>query len=342
MPDPGWSYRRAGVDIDKHREMHEIALRLAEGLARELGVEVKGLGGYASWIRLGNLDVALHVDGVGTKTLVLERLGKYEVIGWDCVAMNVNDLASAGFRPVALVDYIAMPRGDPGVFEGIMRGLRDAASYSGVAILGGETAILPDLAGGIDAVCTVMGVRASEEYRGLAAPGDILVGLPSSGIHANGYSLVRRILEESIGGYKGVVDGVDLAEELARPTRIYSNIVLEAITEGLIDAAAHITGGGISKLTRILEPGSRALIKPPDPPAIFKVIMRLGRVSWREMYRVFNMGVGMVLAVPRDGVDELLSLVRSHGLEPLVLGRVVRGPRGVVVELPVGESLEYT
>lgn len=342
MPDSGWSYRRAGVDLDRHREMHKIALRLAEELARELGVGVKGLGGYASWIRLGDLDVALHVDGVGTKTLVLERLGRYEVIGWDCVAMNVNDLASAGFKPVALVDYISMPHSDPSAFEGVMRGLRDAARYSRVAILGGETAILPDLAGGIDAVCAVIGVRVSEEYRGLAAPGDILVGLPSNGLHANGYSLVRRILEESIGGYEGVVDDVDLAEELARPTRIYSNIVLEAITEGLIDAAAHITGGGLTKLIRVLEPGSRALIRPPDPPAIFKVIMRLGRVSWREMYRVFNMGIGMVLAVPRDGVDELLSLVRSHSLEPLVLGRVMRGPRGVVVELPVGESLEYT
>ncbi len=313
-------YRDAGVDLDKHREMHRIASGLLHGLR----------GAYAHAVLLDGREVTLHVDGVGTKTLVLERLGRLRVAGWDCVVMNTNDVACDNYRPVALVDYVALPRSDERLFREVLEGVAEAAERVGAVLLGGETAILPGLAKGVDVVCTVLGVR-ERRVENLAEPGDVLYGLPSNGLHANGYSLVRKIIDEKLGGrYDAVVDGVDLAEELARPVADYTGFLLDAWREMLIQAAAHITGGAYTKLLRILPEGARAVLEMPRSPPIFELLLKLG-VPPDEAYRVFNMGFGLVVAAPETNEEELAGLAERHGYRLVRLGRVERSDSRVVV-----------
>ena len=334
-----WTYAKAGVDLRKHRSMHEKALEMMSRLAKEVNAEVGGLGGYASWIKLGSSKLVLHVDGVGTKSIVAAKLGNYEVVGWDCVAMNVNDVACEGAVPKALVDYIAMPKADEGVFTDILRGVLSAAEVSKVAVLGGETAILPDLVNHVDVVCTVLAEK-SLNFSNRAEVGDVVVGLRSSGIHANGYSLVRKVLESTVG-YGAVVDGVNIAKELLKPVIIYSNFTLEAIREGLINSAAHITGGAFTKLRRILGEDKDVVLKMPEPHPIFKVVMKLGNVPVDEMYKVFNMGIGLVVTVPEGNVKEVLDLASRYGHEAYVIGEVREGSGKVFIRSPWGDAIEF-
>lgn len=308
----GLSYRDAGVDLDASEAMHRLASRLLAG-RREA---------YTSSIELGGYELVLHVDGVGTKTLVLERTGRMRVAGWDCVVMNTNDVACDAARPLALVDYIAMPRADERVFREVLEGVREAAEATGAALLGGETAVLPGLAGGVDVVCTVLAVREKGWRGNRAKPGDVLLGLESSGLHANGYSLARRIVEERLGGYDTVVESVRLGEELSKPVANYTAFLLEAWRRGLITAAAHVTGGAFTKVKRILPHGSAAVMEMPEPPAIFRILMEAGRVEPREAYRVWNMGIGLVVAAPGDRAEEALSLAERMGHRAHLLGRV--------------------
>lgn len=342
MSSKTWSYKRAGIDLDKHSLMHDQALRAIEGVAAHLGVRIGGLGGYAAWFRLGNRRIALHMDGVGTKTLVLGSTGKLWVAGWDCVAMNVNDLAVAGFRPLALVDYVAMPSSDEEAFAEIIRGLAEASKKARVAILGGETAILPDLARGIDVVCSVLGEALSTDYRGQAEPGDVLIGVESNGLHANGYTLARKILEQRFGDYKATYRDINFGEELSRPTYIYSNLIIEAMEKGLIHAAAHITGGAFTKLRRILGENTYAEINAPEPPRVFQALMELGNIEPEEMYRVFNMGIGLIFSSPPDKVPELRQLIEKHGFKHFLIGSVrIGSPRIIIIDTPWGERVEY-
>jgi len=334
-----WTYSKAGVDLSKHKLMHSYALEGIVKLSQELGVRLENIGSYAPLIEIGGRGVTVHVDGVGTKTLVLAELNRFEVIGWDCVAMNVNDVACEGFRPIALVDYIAMPRPDIELFKRVFNGIVEAAKVSRVAVLGGETAILPDLVNGIDAVCTVIGVKIGG-FVNAAREGDEIVGVSSWGLHANGFSLVRRIVESTVGGYKAAVSGVDLGEELSKPTAIYSNLILDAISRGLIHAAAHITGGAFRKVKRILGAELDAYMKMPEPPKVFRVIMELGKVPVSEMYSVFNMGVGLVFTAPKEKVGDLVELVNRYGFAAHRLGTVVKGSGTVYLDTPFGERVE--
>ncbi|MET1102398.1 MAG: phosphoribosylformylglycinamidine cyclo-ligase [Pyrodictiaceae archaeon] len=341
MGKKGLTYRDAGVDLDKHRAMHRQALGIARDTLAASKLRIGGLGSYASWFEIDGKRFSLHIDGIGTKTLVLEATRKLWVAGWDCVAMNVNDLAVAGFRPLVLADYIALPGSDEDAFREIIKGIGMAAKKTGVVLIGGETAILPDLAKGYDVVCAVLGEHLGTGYSGRARPGDILVGVESNGLHANGYSLARRILLEYFKTYRARYKGLDLGEELSKPTHIYSNMVLEAIERGIISAAAHITGGAFTKLGRILSDNAYAELHVPEPPRIFRVLEELGGISSEEMYRVFNMGIGLVFAAPEEKLDELRSLIRAHGFNYFVLGRVLRGPPKVVIHTPGGDKVEY-
>ncbi len=320
------------MDLDRHRAMHEEASRVF-GFTR---------GGYTRGFTLDGLDVTLHVDGVGTKTLVLERLGRLRVAGWDCVVMNTNDVACDNYRPVALVDYVALPSSDERLFREVVEGVAEAAKRLGVVVLGGETAILPGLARGVDVVCTVLGVR-ERRVENLAHPGDVLYGLPSNGLHANGYSLVRKVVEERLGGdYRAVVKGVDLAEELSKPVADYTGFLLDAWREELIKAAAHITGGAYTKLLRILPPGARAVLEMPRAPRIFEFLLEEG-VPVDEAYRVFNMGFGLVVAAPGSNEDALRRLAEKHGYRLVRLGVVERGERGVEIHTPYSDKpIVYT
>jgi len=240
--------------------------------------------------------LALHADGVGSKVLVADALRKYDTIGIDCVAMNVNDIICVGAKPLALVDYLALEKPQPTVVAAIMKGLRKGAQEAGVAVVGGETAIVPELVHGFDLSGAVVGIvkRNSIITGEQIEPGDVILGLRSNGIHSNGLTLARKVL---LGRRAHQV----FARELLRPTRIYVKQISKLLQSKLeVHGLAHITGGAYSKLKRI---GERAktgfqLDNLPNPPWIFKEIQTLGQVSDREMYRTFNMGIGFVIICP--------------------------------------------
>jgi phosphoribosylformylglycinamidine cyclo-ligase len=318
------NYAKAGVDLSKHREMHKIALKTIEEVAEKLGAKLGGISRFAPHVLLGGSELALHVDGVGTKTIILQKLGALEVAGWDCIAMNVNDLACGGFKTIAISDYIAIGESNPILFEQVMKGLAKAALYVKAPIISGETAILPGLLNGVDVVCFAIGVKHAQ-IPGVAGEGDVVVGVESWGLHANGFSLVRKIIEEKIGRYDAVIDGLDLARELTKPTAIYHDLVLEAGKRGLISSATHVTGGGWSKAKRALGENLDMVLKPPRPPRIFEFLSSIGGVSIDEMYRVFNMGIGLILTTRPENLEHLVQLIHQMGFNPHVLGRVVPG-----------------
>ncbi len=249
----------------------------------------------------------MHADGVGTKVLVAEACHKYDTIGIDCVAMNVNDIICLGAEPLALVDYLALEKPRLKLVMDIMKGLRRGALDAGVAVVSGETAIVPDLVQGFDLSAAVVGiVRKNDVITGAdAEPGDVILGLSSSGIHSNGLTLARKLLLSRKPDLR-------VARELLRPTRIYVKPVTRLLSAGVeIHGLAHITGGAYSKLKRI---GTRAKVgfhlnNLPEPQLIFKKIQVKGHVSYKEMYRTFNMGIGFLIICPGKMENRLKRLV---------------------------------
>jgi phosphoribosylformylglycinamidine cyclo-ligase len=239
----------------------------------------------------------LHTDGVGTKVLVAEACHKYDTIGIDCVAMNVNDILCLGAEPLALVDYLAVDKPRPAMVKQVMVGLQRGAREAGVAVVGGETAVMPDVVKGFDLAATVVGlVKKSRIVTGEETqPGDVILGLRSSGIHSNGLTLARKLLLSGRTNPR-------ILRELLRPTRIYVSEITKLLNSGLkIHGLAHITGGAYSKLKRI---GTRANVgfffnNMPKPSWIFQLIQDRARISDREMYCTFNMGIGFLAMCPR-------------------------------------------
>lgn len=332
----GWTYAKAGVDIKQIRAIHE-------SIAASLGVRgrgrrrVSGIGGYAGLVEVGRGRLlAMHIDGVGTKALLASRPEEYEVLGIDAVAMNVNDLICVGARPLALVDYITLPRPDREIVEAIVRGVVRGAGESGARLVGGETAILPGILGEgeIDVAASAVGIvrRRDRLPRPGIRPGDALIGIESNGLHCNGFSLVRKVL---LGEGRHGLDelfaatGRALRQELLRPTRIYVKLMTRLIQKTSVKGLAHITGGAFTKLTRLGDV-AYVLDSLPEPPPIFNLIMDEGRVELAEMYRTFNMGVGMVCVVPAGEADYALRTIRRGGARAWLIGRIEQG-RGVFI-----------
>ncbi|MEM4518991.1 MAG: phosphoribosylformylglycinamidine cyclo-ligase [Sulfolobales archaeon] len=338
-----WTYSKAGVDLDMQRRLHEIALdtssRINEVVSSKLGRMWGDLGGYSAWVAIDGLKLSAHIDGVGTKSLIASNLGRYQVIGWDAVIINVNDVVCSGIRPIALVDYIAMSYPDETVFKEIMKGLEEAAITNDLIILGGESAVINDLIRGVDVVCVVLGIK--EFYREFkASNGDVVFGLESNGIHANGYSLVRKVIESTVG-YNALFEGVKIGDELLKPVSNYGRIILESLSRNLISSAAHITGGAFRKVRRIVKNDLDVVINTPKPPKIFEVLMKLGNISTYEMYNVFNMGIGMVVTLPEDNVSEFKSIAHSQGVNVTELGYVAKGRGRVVLNTYYGDVIEF-
>ncbi len=335
-----WTYSQAGVDLDKHRNMHRYALKAVEVISRKLNKNLN-IGSYGTEVKINDLNLVVHTDGVGTKTMVLSDLRKIWVAGWDCVAMNVNDIACVGAKPVLITDYIALPSADEGIFKEIINGLARASEKADVLLAGGETAILPDMVSAVDVVCNVIGIKEnSNKFKGIAKTGDVLVGIRSNGPHANGFSLIRKVLKSVFGRYDVIVEGFDLGEWMTRPTLIYSKLVLKAIEQGLINAAAHITGGSFSKLRRIINKNSDINLNLKRYDEGFELIRKLGDIELKEMYRVFNMGIGMVFSTSKNLLDSLLDLIEKEGFEAHVIGHVSNGNGRILVHVEGGESFE--
>jgi phosphoribosylformylglycinamidine cyclo-ligase len=340
------TYRDAGVDIDAQDRALEQIKKMVRNTYTD-GV-LSDQGAFGGMFRVpGGLREPVLVasaDGVGTKLKVAFLAGQHTTVGQDLVNHCVNDILVQGARPLFFLDYLATGRLDPDVAADVIGGVATACSESGVALLGGETAEMPgfyadgeyDLAGFIVGV-----VDRRQILDGSAvADGDVLVGLPSTGLHTNGYSLARRVFFDIMG--LGVSDSVEelgcsVADELLKVHRCYAGPVLPLVDAGLVHAMAHITGGGLTdNLPRVLSDGLRARVKVGswDVPPVFRVLAERGEVPEDDLWRTFNMGVGMVLIVPAKKLAKVLEQLRATGCPGFPMGNIVSGERGVEYDHP--------
>jgi phosphoribosylformylglycinamidine cyclo-ligase len=350
---PG-TYGDAGVKTGQEAglealvRMLEPTQSLREG---RTGSSVLPIGYFANVVDIGHgLGLALTTDGVGTKILVAEMIGRYETIGIDCVAMNVNDVICVGAEPITMLDYLAVEEARADVLEAVGRGLAAGAAQAGVNIVGGELSQMAEVikghgkGTGLDLVGMCAGLVKLDEINigQEVAPGDLLVGLASSGIHSNGLTLARRVLFEGARmkpTERAEELGRSVGEELLEPTRIYVRVIRELMAEGVpLKAMVHITGDGLLNLLRIQPAVSFRIEELPEVQPIFRMIQRMGEISDEEMYRVFNMGVGFcVVLPPRPGlVDRVAGLCGRHGIETTKLGEVTEGPERRIRIEPLG------
>ena len=339
------SYKDAGVDV--HAGYEAVRL-MKEHVARTVTEGVlSGIGGFGGLFEIdaskyNNLVLVSGTDGVGTKLKVAMLSDKHDTIGQDCVAMCVNDIVCSGAKPLFFLDYIAVGKNYPEKVAKIVKGVADGCVLSGSALVGGETAEMPglydideyDLAG-----FAVGAVEKSEIIDGSrVAPGDVLVGITSSGIHSNGYSLVRKIFglngenaKENLEKKYDVL-GCTLGEELLKPTKIYAKQMLSVIEKFDVKAISHITGGGFyENIPRMLPENAKAVIKKDSFPIlpIFKLMAEKGNVSEQNMFNTFNMGIGMIFAIAPEQADAAVSHLETLGEKAYVLGTVAEGENGV-------------
>jgi phosphoribosylformylglycinamidine cyclo-ligase len=323
------AYARSGVD---QGAADSAVARLVRALGKiELGrpsAQVPLPGHYASVIEVApNLGIALSTDGVGTKLVLAEALGKLDTVGIDCVAMNVNDVICVGAEPLAMLDYIAIDRANPEVCEAIGVGLARGATLAGIEIPGGELAQLGDMVHGVDISGACFGTVALDAIVDgrRVAPGDSIIGIPSSGLHSNGYTLARKALDglamdEDPEGRLGR----PLGEVLLEPTVIYVKPILELLRAPEVDVRglAHITSGGVNNLLRLAAPVGYEIDAPLPVQPIFELIRERGNVPDEEMHEVFNMGCGFCVVVPENDEARALDLLRTHHPGASRIGRV--------------------
>ncbi len=329
----GISYRDAGVDIDAaDRMVGRMSEVLKETWTEGVGTDFGGFAAAFSppWKEYRDPRLLACTDGVGTKLRLLAEAGMYREAGRDCAGMVINDLITAGARPLFFLDYIAAARLEEGAVLGIVEGLAAACKEAGCALIGGETAEMPGYYAPGDYEVVGFAVGMAEGAPGTRRPpeaGDVLVGIPSTGPHSNGFSLVRRILEAQKWSLADSPEGLEgsLAEHLLRATPIYADVVLPSLEDGSAVAAAHITGGGIpGNLPRALPEHLEAEVdwdSWPRPP-VFEWLAAAGPVTEEEMRRTFNLGVGMVLVVPPSSVEAVLERTRGRGRPGWVMGAV--------------------
>ena len=344
------AYARAGVDI----EAGDRAVGLMKAhVAAATRPEVLGsLGGFAGLFDASALKnyrhpvLATSTDGVGTKVAIAQAMGVYHTVGWDLVGMLVDDLVVCGAEPLFLTDYIACGKVHPERIADIVRGIAEACAAAGCALIGGETAEHPGLMGvdDFDMAGATVGVVEADELLGAerVRPGDLVLAMAASGLHSNGYSLVRRVLLEDAGlTLESQVDelGRSLGEELLEPTRVYAADALALIERVEVHAMSHITGGGFANnLARVLPAGVRARIERASwtPGPIFDLVQRTGQLSQPDIEATLNMGVGMAAVLPGEQADAARELLAARGLDAWVCGEIIASEGAASVEL-VGE-----
>jgi phosphoribosylformylglycinamidine cyclo-ligase len=338
------AYARSGVDT----AAADAGVAALVGVLRtiELGRAARAVplpGHFAAVLEVApNLGIALGTDGVGSKLIVAEQAQRYDTVGIDCVAMNVNDVVCVGAEPIAVLDYLAVERADPGVMREIATGLKRGAELAGVEIPGGEVAVLPELIrghpspNGFDLTAACVGLVALDSIvsGNDCRPGDALIGVPSSGLHSNGYSLARAALASlALDDRPPRLDGASVADALLEPTMIYVRAVLELLRSGLrVHGLAHITGGGLLNLTRLNRDVGFRIDDPLPVPPVFALVQELGTVADAEMWEVFNMGCGFCAVVPPTTADAATALLAAHHPGARRIGTVT--DRAGLVELP--------
>ncbi len=330
---PSLSYKDAGVDIDAGNALVERIKGVAKRTSRP-GV-MAGLGGFGALFELptGYKEPVLvsGTDGVGTKLRLAMDLNMHDTIGIDLVAMCVNDLVVAGAEPLFFLDYYATGKLNVDVAADVVSGIGDGCELSGCALVGGETAEMPGMYEGDDydlaGFCVGIAEKSELIDGSKVADGDVLIGLASSGPHSNGYSLIRKIIEVSNADLNDSVGEQNLGKALLEPTRIYVKSLLKLIKESQVNAMSHITGGGLQEnIPRVLPDDCKAVIDTQawTFPPVFKWLQEQGNVEAYEMYRTFNCGVGMIIAVPASEKDNALNILQQAGEEAFVVGSVAK------------------
>jgi phosphoribosylformylglycinamidine cyclo-ligase len=338
-------YKNAGVDIEAgYKSVELMKEHIQQTMRPEVLTGIGGFSGAFSMEAFKNMEKPTLVsgtDGVGTKLKVAFLMNKHDTVGIDCVAMCVNDIACAGGEPLFFLDYIACGKNFPERIATIVSGVAEGCKQSGAALIGGETAEMPgfypideyDLAGFAVGVVDEKDLITGADIK----PGDVLVGMASSGVHSNGFSLVRKVFtmkEEYLNTYFETL-GKTLGEALIEPTKIYVKALRSVKEAGVrIKGCSHITGGGFyENIPRMLPEGAHAVVKKESYPIlpIFKMLEEDGRIAEQMMYNTFNMGIGMVMAVDPSQVDRCMEAVRAAGETPYIIGEIQAGEKGVTV-----------
>ena len=299
------TYSEAGVDIDASERATEALIAQIKGVNRKGDGEAIRLdNGFAGLVKLGDGALAMCTDGVGSKLLLAEEMDSIHTVGIDCVAMNTNDLICVGAEPLSFVDYVALDKPDVELMAKIGKGLAEGCRQSNCTLSGGETAILPELVHGFDIAGTSVGyVKQDKIIDGTKiSEEDVLIGLKSSGPHSNGYTLIRKLFD----GDK------ELGKKLVEPTRIYVKEVMALINQVNVNGIAHITGGGLDNISRINDNFQYVLDNPLPVPSVFDWLQEKGDVEDGEMYRTFNMGMGMIIIVDKKDADKSVSLLGEY------------------------------
>lgn len=339
-------YKKAGVDIEAgYKAVSLMKEHIASTMRPEVLTDIGGFSGAFSMKKFVGMEEPTLVsgtDGVGTKLKIAFLLDKHNTIGIDCVAMCVNDIACAGGEPLFFLDYVACGKNEPEKIAKIVSGVAEGCRQSGAALIGGETAEMPgfypvdeyDLAGFSVGIVDKKDMITGKEL----VPGDVLVGMASSGIHSNGYSLVRQVFSMNTEALNRTYESLSgtLGETLLTPTKIYVKALGAIKDAGVkIKACSHITGGGFyENIPRMLKDGTHAVIEKGSfaIPPIFGMLAKDGNVSEEAMYNTYNMGVGMITAVDKADVDETVAAIRGAGEVPYVLGEIVDGEKGITIK----------
>lgn len=344
-------YTTSGVDTFKEESALAGLLKWINKtfeLRPGVGRPVLPIGFFANVLDLGsNIGLAISTDGVGTKLLIAEMMDKYDTVGIDCIAMNVNDVLCVGAEPISMVDYVAVQKINPQMVEQLGKGLYEGCRQANINIPGGEMAQIRemikgkrkdrgfDIAGTCVGLVPVDKIIVGQDIK----PDEVVVGFKSSGIHSNGMTMARRVLLKDTGlaldkyfpEFKRT-----LGEELLEPTRIYSREVVEMLRSGVrIKGLMHITSDGLLNLSRVKAEVGYRITTLPEPPAIFKAIQKYGRVSDEEMFRVFNMGIGFCVVVPQADVKKVIAVARKHGTQTLEIGYTIADKERTVHLEPV-------
>lgn len=321
------TYASSGVDIDLKGEFIRSLVRQLK-FSRKSYTPAIGVGHFTSAINFGSKLLTLSTDGVGSKLLIARQMRKWDTVGIDCVAMNVNDTICIGAEPIALVDYVALPRLEQDIASDIGRGLNKGARMANASIVGGEVAVLTEMLNDIDLSASCLGMvdrRRIVTGRSIRK-GDTIIGLPSSGLHSNGFTLVRKLLrEKGLTLDEKITGGRRLGDVLMTPTRIYVREILRCIASGGVTGLANITGGGMRNILRLKSGVLFNIGSFPRIPAIFDLIRDAGNIGYQEMFQTFNMGVGFVVVCRQRSADRVIQSLRTDGLKPSVIGSVEEG-----------------
>jgi len=309
------TYSEAGVDIDASEKATEALIAQIKNVGRKGdGEAIKLENGFAGLVKLGDGALAICTDGVGSKLLLAGELDSIHTVGIDCVAMNVNDLICVGTEPLSFVDYVALDKPDEDLMAKIGMGLAEGCRQANCTLSGGETAILPELVNGFDIAGTSVGyVKQEDIIDGTKiSEGDVLIGLKSSGPHSNGYTLIRKLFDGD----------AEIGKQLIEPTKIYVKEIMELSGQIDVHGIAHITGGGLDNISRINDNYQYVIDNPLPVLPVFDWLQEKGNIEDKEMYRTFNMGMGMMIVVDEKDAEKALSIL---GSDAQIIGSVRNG-----------------